>query len=281
MPPFLCLPPSLLDHSFPCSEDALRLHAACLGDVSECVLESQEAVLVRTAELQEAVERICWSDRPQTAIPILREIYRHLLQLMTAQGDSFITLELPVDPNCPPHPIPGNPPLTGALVDTWASALGRLLQQHDSSQRGTDYCLGIACGMSFDGHSTTTYLSHPRRAFPVVGRIDIATALIDGYGWDEPSQPCNFHLSFRDIQSNFAAIGGVSFDAPKGDSHYKLVFPNGDTWTCDRNWGSDIGDNVIDELKRYTGMPLSVIKTALRTGRAPRRVSRFEELRVG
>jgi hypothetical protein len=67
-------------------------------------------------------------------------------------------------------------------------------------------------------------------------------------------------------------LGGVSFESPSGGgSHYKLRFPSNHCWTSDRNWGNDIGDNVLKQLKNYCSYPLTVIKVALVTGGLPKR----------
>jgi hypothetical protein len=173
-----------------------------------------------------------------------------------------------------PHPIPVGDD-NGDLVAYWAQEVGRLLGLHDQCVQSNRCCIGIACGQSFDSSATTAYPVGTIRAFPIVGRTDIPLVLESAFEWRAPPNAHNITISFDDIRRNFGAIGGTRFEEAVGDSHCRVYFPRNRFWTCDRNWGTNIGPNILFELKDFTGWPLPAIKYALKTGKHPQEVCRL------
>ena len=90
-------------------------------------------------------------------------------------------------------------------------------------------------------------------------------------------------IGVDDVRRNFRRIGGIALDLPDKDSHYKVHFSDGSSWTFDHNWGRKIGDNVLNQLKSKSGMPLDVIKYCLKEGKIPSQklLLELEEAPVG
>lgn len=267
MPPLLCPSPVILDHTFPRNDFELKTAAVALGNLTDCVVRKSMAVLVLTKALREFVINIDWScKRPD----LLVEIHRHLSHLFLQQNSTCIMIELSNVTGYTLHPVPtgiGN----GGDLSRWADELGRLLKVHDQAINGHGYFLGIACDKSFSGQTVGTYSSGTHsRAFPLVGPTEI-DVLEDGYEWDLPEDAHRIIVGFEDVRRRYSAIGAISFDPPRNGSHYKVLFPDNEVWICDRNWGKEIGDNVLKQLKPRCGLPLEVIKIALKTGTLPKR----------
>lgn len=266
MPPLLCPSPIILDHTFPRSERDLKVAAAALGSLTDHALESKVS-LVMTVTLRDFIEEMDWtSKRPA----LLLEIYRLLSQLFLQPNTHTIMVDVLAVTGHVPHPVP-----SGAIEDgrvwQWSDELGRLLKLHDKSIRGAGYFIGVACDKGFSGQDTATYhVSRYSRMFPLIGPKEIGT-LEDAYEWELPDHAYQIKVSFEDVKQRYSILGAISFETPSNGSHYKVRFLNGSAWTCDRNWGREIGDNMLNQLKSYCGYPLGVIKLALTTGKLPSR----------
>ena len=271
MPPLICPSPAILDHSFPRSEAQLKGAAIALGQIMKSV-QTNNATLVLTKILREFVQRIDWTQKHQA---LLREIYRFLSQLYLQTNKNLLVLDVSWVKNHKPHPIPLGTEEDGQVLD-WADELGKLLLLHDQSIKTKRFFIGIACEKAFSGDMVNSYCTMTERAFPLVGPQQLAL-LEDSYEWEVPPDAHGKTVGFDDVKQNFKSIGGSSFEAPsRGGSHYKLRFSSNACWVCDRNWGNDIGDNVLNQLKDHSGLPLPVIKFALLNGNLPRKRLRIK-----
>lgn len=266
MPPLLCPSPIILDHTFPRSQDELKLAAVALGSLMETVSENK-AYMILTDTLRNFVEELDWTTQH---MPLLVDVYRFLSQLFLQSHPNLRMVNLDGAKSDKPHPIPRNAS-EGGRVASWADELGKLLLIHDSCIAKSGYFIGIACERAFAGHAVNIYANKEpaQRAFPLVGPNEI-NSLEDCYEWEIPPSASGITISFENVKHNFETIGGIAFENPtSGGSHYKLKFPDGKCWICDKNWGRDIGDNVLKQLKAYCPYPLSVIKVALSSGALP------------
>jgi hypothetical protein len=270
------LPPGLLDQSFPRDEQELHEGAECLGGLCRALDESK-VVLIVSPESAALVSQLEWGQRSAEAMTTLTTIYKLLSLLHGGRANNCIRIDLSGVDGFVLHPVPTGP--AGVLVDAWSAEAGRLLFVHDAVAASGEYFIGLACARNFCATCMSAYPDTTvGRRFPIVGLGDVDQQLGDAYEWVTLPNAHNASVGVAEIRANFRAIGAVRRDNQDGDSHWKLHFPDGRTWTCDENWGDRIGRNILDELKGYTGMPLLAIISALVSGETPERVFRLRHL---
>jgi hypothetical protein len=273
MPPLLCLSPVLIDQSFPRDSEQLRMVATALGEVFAQVRSGRAKVLL-TLTLKEFLDEIDWQQNQ--SIALLRQIHRELSQLFLQTHGTIVIQNLGQIKTYLPHPIPASASNAG-FVEFWSDELGKLLILHDARAYKKEFFIGIACELAFSGGILGSYpLPHKARAFPLVGPQELPKLLEDAFEWDVPIDCHTLTIGVDDICRNFRQLGAIQLEQPYKDSHYKIYFPDGLSWTFDRNWGRDIGDNVLQQLKPRTGMPLGIIKYCLKEGKRPPKKLRLD-----
>jgi hypothetical protein len=273
MPPLLCLSPVLIDQSFPRDDDQLRTVAAALGEVFSQI-RLGTAKLVLTLTLREFLDNVDFVNTRNRGL--LQQIYRDLSQMFLQTHGNVVIGDVKLVSAYNKHPVPLSASKLG-FVEFWSDELGKLLVLHDRKIKGNEFFLGVACDSAFSGGSLGSYdQMTSQRSFPLVGPKELCTVLEDAYEWDLPPHCHQIKIGVEDIRRNFRHIGGIELEPPDKDSHYKVHFPNGLWWTLDHNWGRDIGDNVLKQLKSKSGLPLDVIKYCLKEGKIPRQKLRLE-----
>ncbi|MEY4706207.1 MAG: hypothetical protein RL042_2412 [Nitrospirota bacterium] len=209
---------------------------------------------------------------------LLHQIYRDLKQMFLQTHGSIVVGDVKLAGDYTMHPIPVSASNVG-FAEFWSDELGRLLVLHDRKIKGDEFFLGVACDSAFSGGSLGSYAqASGQRAFPLVGPKELTTVLQDAYEWDLPPHCHKIVIGVEDVRRNFRCINGIALDPPDKDSHYKVHFDDGACWTFDHNWGRDIGDNVLKQLKGKgkSKMPLDAIKYCLKEGKVPSRKLRLE-----
>jgi hypothetical protein len=160
------------------------------------------------------------------------------------------------------------------LVEIWSDELGIILVLHDQCCNKDEYFIGVACEQGFAGEPVSEYdNSENTRAFPLVGPNNIKI-LAEAYEWDTLPNIHDKQVGFQDAKKNIHVIGGIVARC-KGD-HFNVVFEGGRTWTLTLR--DPVPPPFLDELVPITHYPLRVIKTALITGKLPRKILKFEKL---
>ena len=266
MPPLLCGSPCILDQSFPRDNRELGIVAETLGELERLVSENR-VHLVLTESLADLVSEIDWQSRGGQ-YPVLIEIHRLLLAWFLQPHERLVRIDTTSVQQAPVHPLPGGV-LDSGWASLWAEELGKLLVMHDRVCR-PGFCVGVACEQGFStGHPNVWQVGD--RAFPLVGPEQIPE-LEDAYEW-EPS-PSDLHrrlVTLSDAIKNVHLIGATTVDRPHRDSHYKVHFTGARPWTLDANV-DPVPETHVSELVAITGLPLSVIRTALVYGYMLRRV---------
>lgn len=272
MPPLLCPSPVILDHSFPRDDYQLRTAALSLGNLLSCI-QSGQSVLILTATLRDFIKDIDWNSPMNHGL--LREIYKTFSQLLLTRPRELLQVDVSSISGHMPHPLTKGTLPDKGNVEFWSDEVGRLLTLHDRRISGNEFFIGVACELAFAGDALNSYTNPTgARTFPLVGPSDLSN-LQDCYEWDLPANVHQIIISFDDVKHNYRVIGGSSFVCPKSGSHYMVHFPGKRSWSCDFNWGSHIGENMLDELKSLCPYPLNVIKYALHTGALPVRKMRL------
>ena len=273
MPPLLCLSPVLIDQSFPRDTSQLKTVAAALGLVYEQI-HLGKARLVLTLTLRDFLDNVDFVNASNRGL--LQEIHRSLKQMFLQTHGSVVVGDVRLVSEYTMHPVPVSASKLG-FVEFWSDELGRLLVLHDRKIQGKEFFLGVACDSAFSGGNLGSYgQPSSQRAFPLVGPKELVTVLQDAFEWDLPPHCHQIVIGVEDVRRNFRKIGGIALDLPDKDSHYKVHFSDGSCWTFDHNWGRKIGNNVLNQLKSKSGMPLDVIKFCLKEGKTPRQKLRLE-----
>ena len=267
MPPLLCLSPQLLDQSFPRSDIELHVVADVLADLDGLRM-AEIAHLALPDTLASYVEEICWS-RPNPQGRLL-DVHRYLVALFAQPASGVVRVDVECVADAPPHPIPAGCQMEG-WADEWAEEVGRLLRRHDRSLPGNGFFIGLFVGSSGATSASYAYDSHQRptdRSFPLVdaGTLD---DLEDAYASDVPAHYADRTVKLRDVLRNYRALGAIALERPSGDDHYHVVFPGGKKLTFAQNW-TEIGENVISELRGLTKWSSAEVKYALCEGKNPK-----------
>jgi hypothetical protein len=277
MAALLCPSPVILDQSFPRDDDELNLVAVALGEL-QLYIEEDKAHLIITNILRELVadfEGFDWT--PPSRNKIQGEIYRLIQQVFLREHERIVQLDnyidLFVEKEHLPHPVPKGCEKQG-LVEIWSDELGIILVLHDQCCNKGEYFIGVACEHGFAGEPVGEYdNSTNTRAFPLVGPDNIII-LADAYDWDTPKDIHQKPVSLHDAQKNIHVIGGTI--ARCDGDHFNVTFEGGRTWPLTLR--DPVPPPFLDELVPITHYPLKVIKTALITGKLPRKILKFEKV---
>lgn len=276
MPSLLCPSPVILDQSFPRNDEELNLVAMALGEL-QLSFEEDKVDLILTETLKELVadfEGFDWT--PPSRDKIQGEIYRLLQQLFLREHKRLIQLENYINLSSireyAPHPVPKTCQKQG-LVEMWADELGIMLILHDKCRNKDENFIGVACEQAFAGEPLGEYENNENsRVLPLVGP-DNLEILADAYDWDTPKDIHQKTVSLQNAQKNIHVIGGTIARC-EGD-HFNVVFEGGRTWPLTLR--DPVPPPFLDELVPITHYPLRVIKTALITGKMPRKILKFEK----
>ncbi|MBE2184482.1 MAG: hypothetical protein IAE89_13720 [Anaerolineae bacterium] len=267
MPPLLCLPPLLLDHSFPRDRDQLDIVLSALGEI-EAYLQEEKCYLLNTDVFADFVESIDWSN--PLSYPKIQIIYDFLARLYLQPSRNVLHFVFPNTEVTDPHPLPVKSG-TSELSDLWSHEMAIILQFHDTVSN--PFFVGIACPYAFDGQEIDTYPQTEQRKFPLVGQNDLQI-LEDAFDWIVPSEIFNQEVSFYLAKKNCFKLGAEEVEEPSGGSHYKVRFKGRRPWVLDPN-NDPIPKAYLEELKTITGYSLGVIKMILIHGEIPKRRSKL------
>lgn len=272
MPPLLCPSPAIVDHSYERPEDDLRRIAVALGAIVEYV-SADSAHFLLTPMLRDVVKT--FAAQPWMQKGLMLEIYRLLSQWFLQPHMALVELDPSRVTGYDQHPVPAGC-LQDPLVEFWADDVGRLLKIHKEDGPPSGFAIGIACDKGFAGEPLGTYNNpNENEAFPLIAPNHGLSALVDAYEWQLDPNFCRKRVSFEAAKENCFALGATKVLAPKGDSHWKFVFPGGP-----RNWTLSCNDDPVPpryltQLREITGYPLPVIRQTLVTGKLPGRKFRF------
>lgn len=265
MPPLLCGSPCILDQSFPRDTRELNLVVDTLGELEELVSENR-IHLVLTETLRDLVLEFDWQSRG-TQYKILLDIHRILLAWFLTPHDRLISADTSAIQTAQPHSLPTAVDNQG-WATLWAEEIGKLLVLHDA-RCAPGFCIGIACEQAFTTGVPNTWQT-AGRAFPLVGPAHL-DSLEDAYEWDALPSDLHQHVVPLDAAlRNVHLLGSDTPEKPNGDSHYKIRFPGARSWTLSEN-DDPVPERYVRELVNITGLPLSIIRTALIFGYLPRR----------
>jgi hypothetical protein len=257
----------ILDHSFPRSEEELRIAAVALGNLFTAI-DSERAAVGLTPPLQQFVEHFEWQQEGVTQL--LNEIYRYC-SLLFLSPDTRVCMirRLPQSPD--PHPVPAECDEEEGLVGYWAEQLGSLLELHEAVRGPSDpYFVGVACSHSFAGKPSPGYSEASDPHFPLVGP-EALESLADAWEWSVPK--VDYTVTVDDCFRNLRVLG-ASIDPPSGGSHHKARFPNRRPWPVDPNV-DPVPERFLGELAAIVELPKAVVKFALTQGALPPRRLRF------
>lgn len=267
MPPLLCLPPLLLDHSFPRDRDELNVVLSALGEI-EAYLQEERCYLLNTDTFADFVGSIDWTN--PSSYPQIQIIYDFLVRLYLQPSRNVLSFTFPSIEVIDQHPLPVKCGMS-ELSELWSHEMSVILHFHDTVSNS--FFIGVACPYAFDGQETDTYPQSEQRKFPLVGP-DNLEMLEDAFEWIFPIGIFNQDVSFYLAKKNCFILGAEGVEAPPSGSHYKVRFKGSRPWILDPN-NDPIPNTFLDELKTITGYPLGVIKMALIHGKIPERRSKF------
>lgn len=279
MPCLLCLSPIILDQSFPRTEEELIFVATALGELEE-LINDNKVKLITTQIFYDFITEFDWVST--TNSDILREIYRFLSQLFLRQDDRIVDMNRYIDyvnslptTNYYPHPLPKKCEQQPGLLDVWSDELGKILFVHDQCSVN-EFFIGVVCAYGFAVQCIDEYINPKNyRTFPLISPENISI-LIDAYTWDTPNNIHQKSVTVENVKKNCQVIGGI-LEKPDRDSHYKVKFQGVRPWTFSIN-DDPIPEAYLRQLVEKTQYPIEVIKTALISGKLPRKVLRLENL---
>lgn len=265
MPAALCLPPAILDHTFPADLRTLQRVGRALGNLQKDAA-AKRCYLLMTPAMEEFVVNFEWAD--VASYPLLQVVYQLLVQWLLQptpevrmiDTTSVVAFEL--------HPVPVGSG-GGLLIDLWQEQVGKLFTLCSSSPKAAA-CVGVACDFAYAGGPLGSYVEPASaRRFPLVGPAEFR-ALDNLDVWVIPADFHTRHVSYGDAERNLKVLGGKISDIAVG-SHYKVTFPDGRrSWTLDSNFDR-VPDRFIDELGPILDLPVDVIRYVLIFGEYPER----------
>ena len=210
-PGLLCLPPSVLDQTFPRTLSVLERVGVALGVLQEKIEEGSCKVLF-TPVLSGFVETFEWQG--VQSYPILQAVYALLVEWLLKPGQASVSVAVGPGLAFVPHPIP-NDSGEGVLIEIWREEVGRLFTVHRSSC-AAGFCVGVACDFAFAGYPKGDYEPPvPGEAFPLVGPDDI-TSLLDFEIWDVPEGVNRAPIGYSEAKKNIPVLNGTVSSLPRG-----------------------------------------------------------------
>lgn len=265
MTALLCLPPAILDQSFPRSLDELQLAATSIGAIMEGFQKEEFELIVPEIFSEFASELFEWTDAADQAL--LFEVHRALANLFLVPH-GLHAIDTTVVRQWRPHPVPSGCEAQG-FIAIWADEAGKLLAIHDASRnRANGFCIGIACANAFSGEALGSYSGPIQHAFPLCGPEEIGE-LQDAFIWVTSDNITRKDVSYADAKRHLPVIGGT-VHPQHGSSHHRVEFAGARSWVLDSN-DDPVPEFYLRELVPITGMPLKAIKQALITGELPER----------
>lgn len=273
MPPLLCPSPLILDHSFPHSSEELRNVAVALGELDGLV-DKGSVEIALTGAMQEFLEMFDWSES-DSETPLLLDIYRFCSLLFLGAGHRAVRLIFVDDlAPAPPHPCPIGCDKDEGLVSYWCEEMGKVLLKHQALVKPSEKpFVGIACSERFAGEPGQGYPPGSSDALPLVGPNDWRK-LADAFVWEVPPEIKEQPVSFSEAYRNLRSLGCERIDKPTTGSHYKAHFPKSRPWALDPNV-DPLPHRFLAELEEITGLPVLVVRFALKNGRLPPRKLRI------
>lgn len=272
MPPLICPSPNIVDHTFPRSNNELRLVQKALLKLT-VIAEEEKCLILLTRVLSDFIvsldQTFCWEVIER--YPDVQIIYRVLAELGLQQhGVKRVDVsELQLVHT---HPLPAGVE-SNAFSLRWTEELGRLWTLHSKNCAIGRYFIGIACTLAFAGQPKGNYENPDNLpTFPLVGPDETGN-LDDSLKWDVPAGIGERKVSFKDAHNRIALLGGT-VHKPTGSSHYQVRFEGARTWPLDVNI-DPIPERFLKQLEPITGQKLEVIKYVLLNGVWPRRVPRI------
>jgi hypothetical protein len=272
MPPLISPSPNIIDHTFPRSNQELRLVQSALLKLT-VIAEEEKCLILLTSVLSDFIlnldQTFCWEVIPR--YPEVQIIYAVLAEL-GLQQHGVKRVDVAAIQLVHTHPLPaGIESNTFSLK--WAEELGRLYTLHSTRCSPGKFFIAIACTSAFAGEQKGEYENTGNLpAFPLVGPDEIDD-LEDSLEWDIPAGTREHRVSFKDAYNRIVLLGGI-VQKPTGSSHYQVRFEGARTWPLDVNI-DPIPDRFLKQLEPITRQKLAVIKYVLLNGKWPRRVPRI------
>lgn len=269
MPPAVCLPPTILDQSFPRELSILQRVVETLGALERDV-DNQSVVLLLTEATEMYVADFNWQE--VTSYPILQVIHSLIVQWLL-QPNAGVRL-IPTNDGCTfPHPIPEGSG-DGPLIALWRDEIGFLFDRYQRGNPGTPF-VGIACINAFSKEPLGQYETpNEGNQFPLVGPDEIPT-LSSIYVWQIDTDLHQRSVSYAAARKNLPLLGAVVAPRPVG-SHYKVTIPGAPrSWPLDCNFDV-VPDHYLRELEPIARLPFDVIKSVLLNGTFPPMTDRLQ-----
>jgi hypothetical protein len=272
MPPLICPSPNIVDHSFPRSNQELRLVQKALLKLT-VIAEEEKCLILLTSVLSEFIlnldQTFCWEVIAR--YPGVQIIYRVLAEL-GLQQHGVQRVDVSAIPLVHCHPLPAGVE-SNAFSLKWSEELGRLFTLHSKNCSAGKFFIGVACTLAFAGEQKGTYENAANLpTFPLVAPDEVVD-LDDSWEWDIPAGMHGRHVRFDDAYKHIVLLGGT-VHKPTGSSHYQVRFEGARTWALDVNI-DPIPDHFLKQLEPITRQKLEVIKYVLLDGRWPSRVPRI------
>src|SRR5579859_81190 len=124
MPPALCLPPVILDQSFPRDIEELNRAAFALGSLQE-LAENNGCFLILTSCLMTYQDCFEWEGQVKAAYPLLVDLQRIVVQWLLQPTNRIRCVSTEEISAFIPHPVPSGSGV-GPLVDIWRDETGKL-----------------------------------------------------------------------------------------------------------------------------------------------------------
>ena len=283
MPPLLCLPPVLIDHSFPRNDHELRIAAVALGEIGkEIELEQAHLLPMQIYDDLFAGDSVYWGEkRSNNGYGLLRDIQRFLSLLsshITRNKELLEAIDISNVQSYLPHPVPQGFDDAEEMAQLWSEELGKIMALHDNciGKNKNKFFVGVVSAKAFADEKddvAENYINPDnRRVFPLVG-LGYKQKLVDAYEWDVPTGIRDKQIYIRDIERNYRIIGASLLESPKRDDHFKLIFVGQRPWTFNKT--EPVPDPFLRELVEITSYPLEVIKAAFANGELPQKTLKF------
>jgi hypothetical protein len=135
------------------------------------------------------------------------EVYRLLAQWFLQRHEALAELDLSGVANYQPHPVPVGCK-RDKWVEFWADELGRLLEVHKECGPPAGFSVAVACEKAFAGEPVGRYDGAPANgAFPLIGRDQLKSTLVDAYEWEIDRDIVRKHVSLKMARENCFALG--------------------------------------------------------------------------
>ncbi len=226
MPPLLCLPPVLIDHSFPRDDHELNIASVALGEIIEEV-ESEQAQLLpmQIYDVLFDESNVYWGEKRS------KEGYKLLPTIQTALGRLSLRMQRNIElleaidilnvQSYLPHPVPQGFDDAEEMAQLWSEELGKILILHDNciGKNKNKFFVGVVSAEAFalgEDEAIEDYINPDnRRAFPLVG-LGYKQKLADAYDWSIPSGTRDKQITFGTLNEITELLVQVVWSLRKG-----------------------------------------------------------------